>query len=69
MLAKIACGLLAAAANVYCVVLVLRRAAAAGAGRWDEFARLDRRQHKFGALVLLGILAALAIGIDLLARS
>ncbi|HZW12545.1 MAG TPA: hypothetical protein VFF81_05055 [Noviherbaspirillum sp.] len=59
---KIAFGVLAIAANIYCVSLVLRRAKAATEGHWEEFARLDHLQHKFGAVVLLGILAALGIG-------
>ena len=59
---KIGLGLLAISANIYCVLLVLRRARAANAGRWDEFARLDHLQHRFGAVVLLGILAALGLG-------
>lgn len=67
--AKIGFGLLAVAANVGCVRLVLRRAAAADAGRWAEFARLDQLQHKLGAVVMLGILLALACGAYLLADS
>ncbi len=59
---KIGFGLLAIGTNIYCVLLVLRRARAANAGRWDEFARLDHLQHRFGAVVLLGILAALGLG-------
>jgi len=60
--AKIALGLLAVAANAYCVWLVFRRAGAAQAGHWEEFARLDHKQHQYGALVLLAIVAALGIG-------
>jgi len=55
--------LLAVVTNVYCVGLVFRRAAVAHLGHWDSFARLDHRQHRFGALVLLAILAALVSGI------
>jgi uncharacterized membrane protein len=62
---KIAVGLLAIAANVYCVRLVFRRAAAANSGRWAEFERLDDLQHKYGAVVLLAIVAALAVGVSL----
>lgn len=59
---KIAAGLVAIAANAYCVYLVFARARAAKAEDWDRFDRLDHRQHQFGAVVLLGILAALGLG-------
>ncbi len=62
-MAKIALGLLAIGTNIYCVRLVFRRAHAAQSGYDDEFARLDHLQHKFGAVVLLSLLAALAIGL------
>lgn len=65
--AKVGAGLIAIAANAYCVGLVFRRARAAQAGQWDEFARLDHAQHKFGAIVLLGLLVALSIGVYLFA--
>jgi hypothetical protein len=61
--AKIGLGLLAIAANIYCVWLVFRRAQAAESGQWTEFARLDHLQHKFGAVVLLAIVAALILGL------
>lgn len=64
---KIALGLLAIAANVYCVWLVFRRARAAECDDWETFTALDHLQHKFGAVVLLGILTALGLGIDLFA--
>lgn len=60
--AKVGFGLLAIAANVYCVWLVFARARAAQAGQWDVFAHLDHRQHAFGALVLLGLLGAATLG-------
>ncbi|MES2949592.1 MAG: hypothetical protein V4858_13705 [Pseudomonadota bacterium] len=60
--AKIGFGVLAILANVYCVWLVFRRAKAATAGDWEQFARLDLLQHKFGAIVLIGILGALGLG-------
>ncbi len=60
--AKIAFGLLAILANVVCVRLVFRRAKAATAGDWEQFALLDHLQHKFGAVVLIGILGALGLG-------
>jgi uncharacterized membrane protein len=66
--AKITIGLVAIAANIYCVWLVFRRAKAAVAGQWDEFARLDHLQHKFGAVVLVGILLALGVGLYLYGR-
>lgn len=66
--AKITVGLLAIATNIYCVWLVFRRATAARSGRWDEFARLDHLQHKFGAVVLLAIVVALAMGVYHLAH-
>lgn len=59
---KIAFGALAIIANIFCVRLVLRRTRAATNGQWEEFARLDHLQHKLGAVVLLGILAALGMG-------
>ncbi len=60
--AKIGFGLLATLANVVCVWLVFRRAKAAAAGDREQFARLDHLQHKFGAVVLIGILGALGLG-------
>ncbi|MBI3229887.1 MAG: hypothetical protein HYZ45_06825 [Burkholderiales bacterium] len=63
--AKIGFALLAIIANVYCVWLVFRRAKAAETEQWQEFAALDHLQHKIGAIVLLGILAAMGIGIYL----
>ncbi len=61
---KIAFGLLAIAANVYCVWLVFQRAVAAEEGNWKEFDRLDHKQHKYGAVVLFAIIAALVIGVS-----
>lgn len=63
LITQIAFGLLAIAANVYCVWLVFRRASAASAGRREEFAHLDHWQHKVGAMVLFAIVVALSIGI------
>jgi uncharacterized membrane protein len=60
--AKIGFGLIAIAANIYCVWLVFRRAQAATAGQWEKFSHLDHLQHKIGAVVLLGILVALGTG-------
>ena len=60
---KIALGLFAVAVNAYCVWLVFLRARAAQAGNREEFVRLDHKQHKYGALVLLSIVAALGFGV------
>ncbi len=65
---KIGFGLVAIAANSYCIWIVFRRAQAATHGQWERFAQLDHLQHKVGALVLLGILGALGIGVYLYAR-
>ena len=60
--AKVGLGMVAIAANAYCVWLVFARARAAQAGQWDVFARLDHRQHAFGAVVLVGLLGAASLG-------
>ena len=65
LVGKIVLGLVAALVNAYCVWLVFRRARAADAGHWGEFSRLDGLQHKFGAVVLLALVAALSCGIYL----
>jgi hypothetical protein len=65
--AKIGFALLAVAANSYCVWLVFRRERFATKQQWAEFDAADHLQHKVGALVLLGILAALAMGLYLYA--
>ncbi len=64
--AKVGFGVLAIAANAYCVWLVFRRSAKAQAGDWDAFTRLDHLQHQWGAVVLIGILAALGLGLNLI---
>lgn len=63
--AKLGFAALALVANAYCVWLVFRRLGHARAGAWDAFARIDHRQHKVGALVLLGIVGALGCGLVL----
>jgi hypothetical protein len=68
LIAKIAFGLLAVVANVYCVWLVFRRLSHAVNGDWAAFNRVDHLQHQLGAVVLAGILAALGIGLFLLSR-
>jgi len=65
---KILCGLLAIAANIYCVGLVFRRAKAADLGDWARFEALDHLQHKWGAVVLVGILLALGLGVNLIVQ-
>lgn len=52
----------ALAANLFCVHLVFKRHLLARQGHWHAFAKVDRLQHKVGAVVLLGILGALALG-------
>jgi hypothetical protein len=66
---KIAFGLLAIFANLYCVWLVFRRAKAATTGDWAQFETLDHLQHKWGAVVLVGILMALGLGVSLLVNA
>jgi len=60
---KVMFGLLAIFTNIYCVWLVFRRSTAANNGESEEFSRLDHKQHKFGAIVLFSIIAALLIGL------
>jgi hypothetical protein len=59
---KIAFGLIAVVANAYCVWLVFRRLGLARAGEFSAWEAIDESQHKFGAVVLLGLVVALAIG-------
>ena len=56
-------GLVAVAANAVCVWLVLARARSARSAHWAAFDRLDQQQHRWGAVVLLGLLTALAAGL------
>lgn len=60
--AKLACAALAVFANLYCIWLVRLRLRMAEAGAWDLFAMIDKRQHQIGALVLIGLLGAAALG-------
>ncbi len=55
-------GMLAIIANLYCVFLVFKRRDAAMRGDWARFEALDHVQHKAGAIVLIGVLIALAAG-------
>lgn len=63
---KIGLGLVAIAANIYCVWLVFRRATAARTGHWEQFTALDHQQHRYGTVVLAGMVLPLALGIYLL---
>jgi hypothetical protein len=63
---KVLFGLVAIVANIYCVGLVFRRAKAADSGDWARFEVLDHSQHKWGAVVLVGLLLALGLGVSLL---
>jgi hypothetical protein len=60
---KIALGLLAIVANLWCIRLVLRRCAQALAGDAAGFAASDRAQHRWGAVVGLCLVAALVIAL------
>lgn len=61
LMLMLAGGSSAVAANLWCMRLVWQRAAAAQANDWPSFAQLDHAQHRWGAVVLSGIvLAALA---------
>lgn len=61
--AKLGFAFLAIATNVFCVYLVFKRHRLAVQGHWQAFEAADHLQHKMGAVVLVGILAALALGI------
>ena len=63
VIAMMVLGTLAIVANLYCVYLVFRRAAAAEAGESASFQRYDRLQHRIGGVVLVAILGALALGL------
>ena len=65
---KLGFALLAILANVYCVYLVFKREHLAQQGDWQAFEKVDRLQHKIGALVLVGILGALVLGLYLFTR-
>ncbi|WP_296509363.1 hypothetical protein [Rhodoferax sp.] len=62
---KVGLGLLAVLANSLCVGVVFARAKAAHAGQWERFEQLDSVQHKLGAIVLVGMLGALLVGLSL----
>jgi hypothetical protein len=56
-------GMLAVAANTYCVLLVLARRRHAVNGDTVRYDLVDRRQHQWGALVLLAVGVALIAGV------
>ncbi|MBD3728824.1 MAG: hypothetical protein IE933_03885 [Sphingomonadales bacterium] len=60
---KLAFAALAILANIWCIWLVKRRLDHAEAGRWEEFERVDHSQHRWGAVVLLGLLGAATLGL------
>lgn len=63
--AKLAFAALAIGANVYCVHLVFKRHRLAAQGDWPAFESVDHLQHRMGAVVLLGMLVALSLGLYL----
>lgn len=63
LMAKLACAAVAILANIWCIWLVRVRLAHAEAGDWAAFERFDHSQHKWGALVLLGLLGAAVLGL------
>ena len=58
LIAKVGFGIAAILLNVWCVKIVVDRAAAAQEGRWPDWARIDRLQHKVGGLVAVLLVAA-----------
>lgn len=66
--AKIGLGLMAIVANLICVGLVVKRLRLARAGDFAGWEQVDHWQHKIGAVVLLAMVGALAIGGALLIR-
>jgi putative copper export protein len=66
-LTKIGFGMLAILANIYCVWIVFKRSKHASEADWDAFKRVDHILHKVGAIIPIGILIALGIGLYLYA--
>ena len=64
---KILCGVIAIVFNAICVILVMKRLRYADAENFDVQAweAVDAKQHIYGAVVLLGLLLALGIGLYL----
>lgn len=63
LITKASFGVVAILANIYCVHLVFQRADCALKDDWKGFERIDHLQHKYGAVVLVGILGALFTGL------
>ena len=61
--AKLAFAVTAILANIWCIWLVRLRLGHAEAGRWEEFERVDHSQHRWGAVVMIGLLGAATIGL------
>jgi hypothetical protein len=60
---KVALGVIAILANIWCIWLVKIRLRHAEAGDWEAFERVDHRQHQWGAVVLIGLLGAAGLGL------
>ena len=63
LLAKLGFAAVAILANLWCIRLVKVRLSHAETGRWEDFDRTDHAQHKWGAVVLLGLLGAAILGL------
>jgi len=63
LIVKVVISLVAVVANIYCVRLVFLRVKYASEKNWVAFERADHMQHKIGAVVLLGIVLALSMGL------
>ena len=61
--AKVGLGGAAILFNIWCLKIVFDRAAAASAGRWDDWAAIDRLQHKVGGLVTVLLIAAAVVAL------
>jgi len=61
--AKLVFAMVAIAANVFCVYLVFKPHQLAASGNWTGFEATDHLQHKWGAVVLIGILGAGVLGL------
>jgi len=61
--AKLVFALVAVVTNIYCAHLVFKRHQLAALGDWSGFEATDHLQHKWGAIVLIGILGALITGV------
>lgn len=64
IIAKIIAGLIAILINIFCVKLVYDRKIAASHEDWQKFEKLDKIQHKAGALVLFFQLLAIGLGLS-----